>query len=228
MMQAKSISTMFLSAVAVLVSPVLLAQVAPMNQNNNPVPNASQQPGSLQPGAQNGAGMAGAMTGTSTDEGQAMKDKMFLRKAAQGGMAEVQLGQLAAEKGSSEDVKRFGQRMVTDHTALNNDMKPIAESMGVAVPRKLSKEDQAEYDKLKGLSGADFDKEYIAFMVKDHHADLREFRGESATVQDPALRAAVQKGQSVIREHAMMVDKMAQTMGIPVPQRGGQTMPPSQ
>ena len=143
-------------------------------------------------------------------------------------MAEVELGQLASQQGGSDDVKHFGQKMVEDHTALNNDMKPIADSMGVSLPRKLSKDDQAEYDKLKALSGDAFDKEYLSFMVKDHQEDLHEFRVENATVQDPALKAAVAKGQRVIREHAMMVNKIAQSKGLAVPQHGGHdAAPPS-
>jgi putative membrane protein len=161
------------------------------------------------------------------DVGQAMKDKMFLRKAAQGGMAEVKLGQLATEKGSSEDVKSFGQKMVDDHTKLNNDMAPIADSMGVRLPKDLNKEDQTEYDKLSALSGNDFDMEYLSFMVKDHHKDLREFRQEEASTTDPTLKAAVANGTKVIHEHMVMVDKLAREKGVPMPQRGGNKAAPT-
>jgi putative membrane protein len=153
----------------------------------------------------------------SGDTGRMMKDKMFLRKAAEGGMAEVQLGQLAADKADSTDVKAFGQKMVTDHTALNLQMKPIAQAMGVNPPKKLSKDDQAELEKLGSLSGADFDTEYLAYMVKDHHKDLRDFREESETATDPALKDAVTKGAQVIREHTMMVEKLAKDKGVAVP-----------
>ncbi len=155
------------------------------------------------------------------DSGQTMKDKMFVRKAAEGGMAEVQLGQLASQKASGTDVKDFGQKMVTDHTALNNDMKPIADSMGVMVPKHLNKKDQAEYNKLNGMSGDDFDKEYLAYMVKDHQQDLRDFRGEAASTQDANLRAAVQKGQNVIHEHLMMVTRLAKDKGVAMPEHMG-------
>ena len=93
-------------------------------------------------------------------------DKMFLHKASEGGYAEVQLGQLAAQKASSDDVKKFGQKMVDDHTALNDQMKPFAEAAGLQPPTKLSSKDQAEYDKLNGLSGDAFDKEYLAYSAE--------------------------------------------------------------
>ena len=152
--------------------------------------------------------------------GQTMKDKIFLRKAAQGGLAEVQLGQLASQKGNTREVKDFGAKMVTDHTELNDQMKPIADSLGVMLPKKLNSADQAELAKLNGLSGNDFDNEYLAYMVKDHHTDLREFRMEAATTSDPTLKTAVDKGAKVIHEHMRMVDDLARARGIPVPSHG--------
>ena len=112
-------------------------------------------------------------------------DKMFVRKAAEGGLMEVQLGQLAAQKATNPDVKSFGQKMVDDHTALNNSMKPIADKMGVPVPSALNKKDQATYDMIAAKSGDDFDKAYIRDMVKDHHKDLHEFTAEEKKASDP-------------------------------------------
>jgi putative membrane protein len=211
---------------AAMVSPALVFGQGSMGQMPNN--NQPSQPGQKPQATGAGAGMAGAMTGASgmnDPEGQTMKDKMFLHTAAEGGLAEVQLGQLAAQKGGSDEVKQFGQKMADEHTALNNDMKPIADTMGVRVPNKMNKKDQAEYDKLSALSGDDFDKEYLAYMVKDHHQDLREFRMEDSMVQDAALKTAVDKGLQVIRQHTMMVDKLAKSKGVATPQRGGSPAP---
>jgi putative membrane protein len=145
---------------------------------------------------------------------------MFLQKAAEGGTAEVQLGKLATEKASADDVKAFGQKMVDDHTELNNQMAPIAESKGVALPRKMGKADQAEYDKLSALSGEAFDKEYVAYMVKDHHEDLREFRTAAMNTNDPDMKMALDKAAKVIREHMVMADKLAREKGLATPGRG--------
>jgi putative membrane protein len=159
------------------------------------------------------------------DVGQVMQDKIFLRKAAEGGIAEVKLGQLAAQKGSSEDVKDFGQKMVEDHTKLNLEIAQVADSMGVMLPKSMNKEDQAEYDKLNALSGDDFDIEYLTFMVKDHHKDLHEFRMEAASPTDPTLHNEVVKAQGVIHDHTVMVDKLARAKGIPVPTHGHKPNP---
>ena len=156
-------------------------------------------------------------SGTPGMTGQMMQDKIFLRKAIEGGLAEVQLGQLAAQKATSNDVKAFGQKMVTDHTVLNDKLKSLADSMGVMSPQRINKKDQAEYDKLKDLSGNDFDTEYLTYAVKDHHKDLHEFRQEAANTADQSLRDIVIDAARVIHEHSMMVDSLARDKGIPTP-----------
>jgi putative membrane protein len=206
---------------AIAFAPVtLFAQSNPMNPGGSTSSAPLQQPST---------GMQDSGTNAS-EVSQTMKDKMFLRKAAEGGMAEVQFGQLAVQKAGGDDVKAFGQKMVDDHTALNNEMAAVADSMGVRAPKTINKMDQAEYDKLNGLSGGDFDTEYLTVMVKAHHKDLREFRTEGADTQDPTLKAAVEKGEKVIHEHTMMVDKLAREKGIPMPARGGKmpgSLPPA-
>ena len=202
------LSAAFFAPTILLAQPDLMAQGASQTQ-----PNPPQQAPASSTAIQDSATNAG-------DVGQTMKDKIFLRKAAQGGMAEVKLGQLAAQKANGDDVKAFGQKMVDDHTKLNNEMAPIADSMGVRLPKDLNKEDQAEYDKLNALSGNNFDMEYLSFMVKDHHKDLREFRQEAASTTDPTLQTAVANATKVIHEHTVMVDKLAREKGIPVPQHG--------
>jgi putative membrane protein len=207
-----------------IISPVLLfAQFPPSQSQQNPSQqNPSQQnPSQPQlPSTQDSASNSG-------DVGQVMQDKMFLRKAAEGGIAEVKLGQLAAQKASSDDVKAFAQKMVDDHTRLNEEIAQIADSMGVMLPKSINKEDQAEYDKLNALSGNDFDLEYLSFMVKDHHKDLHEFRIEAASHADPTLRDEVVKASAVIHEHTVMVDKLARAKGLTVPAHGGNKPTPT-
>jgi putative membrane protein len=200
---------------------VLLAQFDPTSvlasqtQANRP----QQQPPSTT-STQDSAPNAG-------DVGQVMQDKMFLRTAAEGGIAEVKLGQLAAQKASSDEVKAFGQKMVDDHTKLNNEMAQVADSMGVMLPKSMNKEDQAEYDKLNKLSGDDFDMEYLSFMVKDHHKDLHEFRMEAASHADQTLHDEVVKAEGIIHDHTVMVDKLARAKGIPIPPHGGHKPAPA-
>jgi putative membrane protein len=186
-------------------SAALIAQATPQ-------PPPGQTPSDSMPGATTTRESA-----TTTDNAQSMRDRTFLRKAGEGGLAEVQFGKLAAQKGASDDVKNFGQKMVEDHSKLNEKMAPIASNMGVNPPTHLNKEDQAEYNKLNSLSGDAFDKEYIAMMVKDHHTDLREFRQEASSTSDPTLKAAVDEGANVIHDHMVMIDKIAQNKGVAAP-----------
>jgi putative membrane protein len=206
----------------ITISPALLfAQFDPIATSASPTqPNRPQQQQPSTTSMQDSAPNSG-------DVGQAMQDKMFLRKAAEGGIAEVKLGQLAAQKGSSDEVKAFGQKMVDDHTRMNNEMAQVADSLGVMLPKSMNKEDQAEYDKLNGLSGNDFDMEYLTFMVKDHHNDLHEFRMEAASRAEPALHDEVVKAEGVIHDHTVMVDKIARAKGIPIPAHGGHKPAPA-
>jgi putative membrane protein len=199
-----------------IVSPVLLlAQFDPMaSPASQTQPNRPGQQAPSTPAMQDSAPNAG-------DLGQVMQDKMFIRKATEGGIAEVKLGQLAAQKGGSDEVKTFGQKMVDDHTKLNSALAQVADSVGVMLPKTMNKDDQAEYDKLDKLSGNDFDVEYLTFMVKGHHKDLHDFRMEAASPADQTLHEAVVKAASVIHEHAVMVDKLARARGVPVPAHGG-------
>jgi putative membrane protein len=142
------------------------------------------------------------------------QDKHFLMEASQGGQAEIQMGQLASEKAQSPKVKAFGQKMVTDHTALNNDLKPFADKDGVPPPTSLSPDDQAELDKLQGLSGSEFDRQYVAYMLKDHQHDQMAFKQEIASTQDPQLKHAVEHGLKVIDQHLAIITKIAAKMNV--------------
>ena len=144
----------------------------------------------------------------------AMQDKAFVRKAPEGGMAEVQMGQIAAEKGSSDDVKQFGQKMVTDHTQLGDQMKQVAQQIGVTPPAGLSKKDKEEVAKLQTLSGTEFDNAYIMAMVKDHKKDAEDFKSEAQQTQNPTVKQAADQGSQVIDQHLDMIEKIAQSHNV--------------
>lgn len=106
-------------------------------------------------------------------------DSTFATKAAQGGMAEMQLGQLATQNASNADVKTFGQHMVDDHTKANDQLKQIAAQKGMTLPTSMDGKDQATYDRLSKMHGAEFDRAYMNDMVKDHQTDIAEFNREA-------------------------------------------------
>ncbi|MGA8810858.1 MAG: DUF4142 domain-containing protein [Thermoanaerobaculia bacterium] len=131
-------------------------------------------------------------------------DKEFVMKAAQGGMAEVMLGQMASSKGTSPDVKNFGNRMVTDHGKANDELKQLAQNKGMALPADVDDESKKMSDKLSALSGKDFDKAYIDGMVDDHEKDVKEFEKASKDAKDPDLKAWATKTLPTLQDHLKM------------------------
>jgi putative membrane protein len=145
---------------------------------------------------------------------QASTDQAFVRKVLEGGATEVQLGQLAQQKSQSEDVKQFGQKMVEDHTQLGEQMKPIAQQLGVKEPKGPSKKDKQLIAKLEGLSGPQFDEAYIQAMVKDHKEDLKEFKNEAQSALNQNVKQTAQQGAGVISQHLQMIEQIAQNHNV--------------
>jgi putative membrane protein len=141
-------------------------------------------------------------------------DKKFVESALKGGNAEVKLGQLAAEKGNSEDVKQFGQKMVDDHTKLGEQMKQIAQQEGFKVPEGIPAKDKALESKLNSLSGDAFDRAYMKAMLKDHEKDLSDFKQEANSGNDTSIKDAASHGAQVISEHLQLAEQIAQKHGI--------------
>src|ERR1700704_372325 len=99
-------------------------------------------------------------------------DRKFLNEAADGGMAEVELGKLAMQKASDENVKKFGQRMVDDHSKANDELRELAKRKGVDLPQTPSAKNQNLKRRLAKLNGPNFDKAYMTDMVADHKEDV--------------------------------------------------------
>jgi len=137
-------------------------------------------------------------------------DRKFMEKAAEGGMAEVKLGQLASQKASADQVKQFGQRMVDDHGKANDQLKQLASTKNVTLPTDLDKSTQREYDKLSKLSGADFDREYMKHMVSDHKKDISEFKSESNKAKDADLKQFASSTLPTLQEHLNLAQSAEQ------------------
>jgi putative membrane protein len=141
--------------------------------------------------------------------GAAMADTRFMKEAAEGGMAEVALGQLAAEKASSSEVKKFGQRMVDDHSKANDELKQLASQKNVDLPQGLSAKDKATKATLEKLSGEQFDQAYMKDMVKDHKKDVSDFRRESKSAQDPDVKRFAAKTLPTLEDHLKQAESIA-------------------
>jgi putative membrane protein len=163
-------------------------------------------------------GLAGCLCGTMAAQDDATKsaDKTFIKDASEGSLAEVNFAKLALEKSKDPNVRKFAERMITDHEKLIADMKPFVVKYHVSVSGTPIM-DHAKYEELKLKSGTDFDRAYVEAMVKDHTDDLQKFIQEENSTADPELKATVAKGEAVVKEHTEMIDNIAHMGGIQTP-----------
>jgi putative membrane protein len=142
-----------------------------------------------------------------------LSDEDFAKDAAQGGMAEVKLGQLAEDKGGSDAVKDFGRRMVEDHSKVNAQLQEIASREKMKLPTELSKRNQKTYDRLSGLSSDAFDRAYARDMVRDHQDDVAAFRQEASNGENEAIKNFARQTLPTLEDHLKMARQMEQTLG---------------
>ena len=128
-------------------------------------------------------------------------DTDFMTRAAQGGMAEVELGKLASTKAQSAEVKKFAQMMVNDHSKANEELKALAAKKNFSMPTRLDEKHQSLLDKLNGLSGAEFDKAYVEAMVDDHEEDVELFKDETEDGKDAEVKAFAAKTLPTLQTH---------------------------
>ena len=148
-----------------------------------------------------------------------MKDEAFVRAAARGGLSEIKLGKLAMDQGSNETVKAFGTRMVAEHTKAGDELKEAAKEENIGLPMDLTAKDQATYDRLSKLSGAEFDQAYAQDMVKDHQQDLRDFQREANHGNDDVVRGFASETVPMIQQHLDQAKEMLKAVSPAVSRR---------
>lgn len=128
-------------------------------------------------------------------------DTEFAVDAADGGMLEVKLGELAQTNGASPAVKEFGKMMVTEHSKANEELTALASTKNISLPLSLSEDNQKKVDELASKKGADFDKAYAAFMVDDHKDDLDEFQEAAKDGKDLEVKAWAAGKVATLQQH---------------------------
>lgn len=147
-----------------------------------------------------------------SDSTKSTADENFVKKAAEGGMAEVKLGRLAEERGSNPAVKNFGRRMVQDHSKANNELKSVTSKESIPLPDEMDKSDQATYDRLSKLSGDAFDRAYARDMVKDHTKDIAEFQKEAKNGRDESIKNFAAQTLPTLQNHLEQARQMEQAV----------------
>ncbi|HEY2091989.1 MAG TPA: DUF4142 domain-containing protein [Thermoanaerobaculia bacterium] len=151
---------------------------------------------STNPDTSNTTGTAMGATQMATD------DQNFMQKAATGGLAEVSLGQQVSPTAKNADAKAFADKMVTDHSKANDELKQLAATKGVSLPTDTDQEHKDAAQKV--MSAKNVDKAYMAEMVKDHDKDVKEFEDASKSAKDADLKAWIDKTLPVLKEHQKM------------------------
>jgi len=154
-----------------------------------------------------GTDTAGAGKTSSISPSVSKDDATFVVNTANAGMTEVQLGQLAQQKGMSKDVKDFGAMMEKDHTAAGDKLKALAQSKNITLPAGLSSDSQKAVDDLQQKTGKDFDKAYINLMVDDHKKVISSFEDESKKGTDADIRSFADNTLTTLRHHLQEAEK---------------------
>ena len=181
------------------------AGVNVQGQNQNQNSNQNSNTGNANR-SQNANRSANRNTGAAegSQAGMSSQDHKFIMEAAMGGMMEVELGRVATQRGTSDAVKQFGQRMVDDHSKANQELMTLASSKGMTLPAALDDKHQEQVTKLSGMSGAEFDRAYAKRMLSDHEKDVKAFERQSTRGGDPELRAFATRTLPTLQEHLQM------------------------
>jgi putative membrane protein len=139
-------------------------------------------------------------------------DSEFMTKAASGGMLEVELGKVVAQRATTPAAKEFAQQMVTDHTKANDELKALAAKKNFKLPASLGEDQKKVYDEVLTEKSAKLDQKYVSEMVDDHEEDVKEFQEASTKSSDPAVKAFAAKTLPVLQMHLTMIKKIQATM----------------
>jgi putative membrane protein len=185
------------AAVLLLSSSAAIAQDA--GSTTRP-PRSGQTPGTTSTGKTDEPTSTSALSG---------KDKSFVKEAAIGGIAEVQLGRLASEKAVSPDVKQFAQQIVDDHSKANDQLTALAKQKNIDVPAELTGKPASAFKRLSNLSGPDFDREYMKLMLDDHKKEVSGFRRQSEKSEDADLKAFAMETLPTLEAHLVTAQRLA-------------------
>lgn len=139
-------------------------------------------------------------------------DHHFLETAVMANMSEVQLGHLALKKSSNDQVKKFAQYMINDHSRANGKFVRTAGRKHVVPPKTVGAENLKTYKALSALNGDKFDRAFMQDMVKDHTKDVAEFQKATRTVKDPDLKALAKETLPVLQQHLQMAKQIEQSV----------------
>ena len=168
-----------------------------------------------------------AATPSQSGDREMNNDLPFLREAAGVNLMEIRLGQLAQSKASNAAVKQFGQRMVNDHTRIEQDLSSIVSANGIALNPTLTSDQNNKINSLQGLSGSQFDQAYMSLMIQGHQTDVAQFDNQSRNADSPQVRDFAARSLPVLQQHLTLAQQVGSQVNAvvattPLPAQGGQ------
>ena len=135
-------------------------------------------------------------------------DKRFARDVALTAMVEVELGKLATQKASGDDIKQFGQRIADDQSKANDELKEVAGKENISIPNALDSKHQSRIDKLSKLSGEDFDKAFVKEELKNHETEVNDFDSEAQNGTNANVKAFASNMLPALRQDLDLVKNL--------------------
>lgn len=138
----------------------------------------------------------------------------FLQKAAEGQRVEIALGQLASERAGDQHVKRFGAQMIEDHQKASVELQQLASTEGVVLRRELTERHKDKQEEFARLSGREFDRAYIGYMLRDHRKDVKEFERSVKVIKDPQVQQWAEGTLPLLKQHLRQAQQIASAIGM--------------
>jgi putative membrane protein len=151
--------------------------------------------------------------GQVSTQGDISADMPFVREASSGNLMEIRLGQLAQSKASNQAVKQFAQRMVADHNNLLNQLTSVASASGQSFTPTMDSRHQNQIDRLQGLSGAEFDRNYMSLMIRAHQRDVTHFQTQSQSAHSNQVRTLAANSLPVLQQHLSLALQVGGQVG---------------
>ncbi|HWH71953.1 MAG TPA: DUF4142 domain-containing protein [Candidatus Sulfotelmatobacter sp.] len=157
---------------------------------------------------------AQSQSSSSQSSQSSQQDTSFITQAAQGNLAEVELGKLGAQKSQNQQIKQLSQHLQTDHQKANQQLQPIAQSKGLQLPQQADAHHTRQLTQLQKLSGAEFDRQFATTALQDHARTLALFQREAQQGQDPATKQYAQSLVPALQHHLTMAQQAAKSVGV--------------
>jgi putative membrane protein len=158
-------------------------------------------------------GFAFGATAQEASSTPAPADGTFMKHAAADGLAEIQMGKLALQKSSSEDVKKFASRIVADHTKANEDLKTVAQAHQVILPAAPGEEAQHMAATLQARDGASFDAAWANAMVQDHQKAVASFSTAAGDADAADVKAFAKRTLPTLEAHLELARQLQSNLG---------------